>query len=130
MIIGMTRTVRAETRKDITVVKVEELAVNFLSSSQSLEEFYQNLSNRAKFGSVDPEYEYAIVDGDIKIPRLHWTTKSQELTQCANNSNMDGEGSEVLQYPNGDRPKLTHFRSDACYALIGGLGGLGRAIAR
>ena len=129
MIIGMIRTVRAETRKDITVVEIEDLAVTFPSSSQSLVKIYQNLSHRAKSGSIDPDYEYAIVDGDIKIPRLHWTTKSQELKECVSHSMINGDGSEVLQYPNGDRPRLTYFQSDACYALVGGLGGLGRVIA-
>ena len=129
MVIGMTRTLRAETRKDITVVEIEELAVTFPSSIQSLVRIYQNLSHRAKSGSIDPDYEYAIVDGDIMVPRLHWTTMSQELTECIKHSTIDGDGSEILQYPNGDRPKLTHFRSDACYALVGGLGGLGRVIA-
>ena len=60
---------------------------------------------------------------------FHWTTKSQELTECVKHSAIDGDGSEIFQYPNEDRPKLTHFRSDACYALIGGLRDLGRVIA-
>lgn len=129
MILGMTRTLRVETRKDITVVEIEDQAVTFPSSSQSLVKIYQNLSHRAKSGSIDPDYEYAIVDGDIKISRFHWTTRSQELTECVNHSTIDGDGSEICQYPNGGRAKLTQFRSDACYALVGGLGGLGRVIA-
>lgn len=129
MILGMTRTLRAETRKDITVVEIEDQAVTFPSSSHSLVEIYQNLTYRAKSGSIDPDYEYAIVDGDIKIPRFHWTTKSQELTEYVNYSSIDGDGSKILQYPKGSQPKLPHFRSDACYVLVGGLGGLGRVIA-
>ena len=42
---------------------------------------------------------------------------------------MDGDGSETLHYPNEVRPKLTIFRSDACYALVGELGGLSRVTA-
>ena len=129
MILGMTRTLRAEMRKDITVVEIEDQAVTFPSSSQSLVKIYQNLSYRAKSGSIDPDYEYAIVDGDIKISRLHWTTRSQELTECVKHSTIDGDGLGILQHSNGGRPKLTQFRSDACYALVGGLGGLGRVIA-
>ena len=129
MILGMTRTLRAETRKDITVVEIEDQVVTFPSSSQSLVRIYQSLNYRAKSGSLDPDYEYAIVDGDIKIPRLHWTTRNQEFTECFKHSTIDGDGSEILQHPNGRRPKLTRFRADACYALVGGLGGLGRVIA-
>ena len=76
MIIGMTRTVRAETRKDITVVETEDLPATFPWSSESLVKIYQNLNYRPKSGSSDPDYEYAIVDGDINIPRLQWTTES------------------------------------------------------
>lgn len=129
MILGMTRTLRAETRKDIIVVEIEDQAVSFPSSCQSLVKIYQNLGYRAKSGSVDPDYEYAIVDGGIKVSRLHWTTRSQELTGCVKQSTIDDVGLGNLQYPNGGGPKPTQFRSDACYALVGGLGGLGRVIA-
>lgn len=90
---------------------------------------YQNFSHRAKSGGIDPDYENTIVDDEIKLPRLYWTTKSQEPTEWIKYSTLDGDGSETLQYPNGDRSKLTHFRSDAYYALVGRLGGLGRVIA-
>lgn len=129
MILGMTRTLRAETRKDITLVELEDQPATYLSSSECLVKIYTNFSHRAKFGNTDPDYEYAIVDGDIKISRLHWTTKNQELAKCIDQSTIDENGPEILQCPNGRPPKLTKFRSDACYALVGGLGGLGRIIA-
>lgn len=130
MILGMARTLRAEMRKDITVVEIEDQAVTFPSSSRSIVKIYQNLCHQAKSGNIDPDYEYAIVDeGDIKIPRLHWTTRSQELTECVSHVTIEDAGSEVRHHPNGGPPKLIQFRSDACYALVGGLGGLGRVIA-
>ena len=129
MILGMMRTLRNETRKDITVVEIEDQDDTFPSSSHSLLKIYQNLSYPAKSASIDPDYEYAIVDGDIKISRLHWTTKSQELTECVKYSTVDDDYSRVVRVPNGGSPEHTQFRSDACYALVGGLGGLGRVIA-
>lgn len=130
LILGMARTLRTEARKDITVVEIEDQAVTFPSSSQSLLKIYQNLNHRPKSGiaDLDPDYEYAIVDGDIKIPRLHWTTTSRELAKCVNHLVID-DGSETLQNSNGGRPTHIQFRSEACYALAGGLGGLGRVIA-
>ena len=129
MILGMARTLRNEMRKDITVVEIDDRGITFASSSKLLVKIYQNLSYRPKSGNIDPDYEYAIVDGDIKISRLHWTSRSQELTECVSHVTIEGDGSEVRQYPNGGPPKLIQFRPDACYALIGGLGGLGRVIA-
>ena len=126
MILGMARTLRAELRKDITVVEIQDKAATFPSSSRTLVKIYQNLSHRAKAGTVDPDYEHAIVDGNIKIPRLHWTTRSQELTECVDHSTINEGGSQSLQASDKGPPRPIRFRSDACYVLVGGLGGLGR----
>ena len=129
MILGMTRTLRAELRKDITVVEIDVEPATFLSSSKSLVKIYQSLSYRTKNKLVDPDYEYAIVDGDIKIPRIHWTTGKKELSECASHSTTAESGSQSLQSPGEVPPAPIRFRSDACYLLVGGLGGLGRVIS-
>ena len=129
IILGMTRTLRAELRKDITVAEIDDEAATFSSSSQSLVKIYQNLNGRTKARTVDPDYEYAIVDGVIKIPRVHWTTRKEEQKALEYFSHSrDDRDSQSLQN-NGSSPKPTHFRSDACYLLVGGLGGLGRVIS-
>ena len=123
MTIGMARTLRAELRKDITVVEIDDEAATFLSSSQSLVIIYQNLIYRAKCGTVDPDYEYAIADGDIKVPRMHWTTGVEELSKCFDHLTTD------LQASNRGPLRSIRFRSDGCYLLAGGLGGLGRVVS-
>ena len=127
--LGMTRTLRAELRKDITVVEVDIEATTFLNSSESIVKIYQGLSNRAKDRFVDLDYEYAIVDGDIKIPRIHWTTGKKELSEFAVPLKAGDSGTQSLQIPNGGPLRPIHFRPDACYVLVGGLGGLGRVIS-
>ena len=129
MILGMTRTLRAELRKDITVVEMDDDAATFVSSSKSLVKIYQSLNGRAKTGTGDPDYEYAIVDGVVKIPRVHWKTRKeeQESSEYFGHS-KDDRGSQIIQ-TNGSSPKSNHFRSNACYLLVGGLGGLGRVIS-
>lgn len=129
MILGMARTLRAELRKDITVVEIDDEAATFLSSSKSLVKIYQNLSYRTKAGTVDPDYEYAIVDGDIKIPRIHWTTGKEELLECFSHLTTNESSSQSVQIPNGAQSTPIRFRFDACYLLVGGLGGLGRVIS-
>lgn len=129
MTLGMARTFRAELRKDITVVEIDVEAATFLSSSRSLVKIYQSLGYRAKSRNIDPDYEYAIVDGDIKIPRIHWTTGKEELSECVGHLTTDESGSQKLEIPNGDPSTPIRFRSDACYLLVGGLGGLGRVIS-
>lgn len=126
MILGLTRTLRAELRKDITTVEMNDEATTYTSSSQSLLNIYQGLGQRPKARDSDPDYEYAIVDGDIKIPRVHWTTVDEELAKLA----TDESSRQNLPTPYEGRPIPIHFRSDACYLLVGGLGGLGRVISR
>lgn len=129
MILGMIRTLRAELRKDIIVVEIDVETATFLSSSKSLVKIYQRLSYRSKARVVDPDYEHAIVNGDIKKPRIHWTTEKEELSECVSHVTTDENGSQSLQTPNGGLPKPIRFRSDAFYILVGELGGLGRVIS-
>lgn len=129
MTLGMARTLRAELRKDITVVEVDDNAATFLSSSQSLVKIYQNLGYRAKGASVDPDYEYAIVDGDIKVPRFHWTSGMEELPKCFDHLATVESGGQNIESLDGGPLSSVRFRSDACYLLAGGIGGLGRVIS-
>ena len=129
MILGLTRTLRAELRKDITVVEIDVDASPYDSSSKSLLKIYQDLGHRPKAKDVDPDYEYAVVDGDIKIPRLHWTDGDKELANCANQSTANEDNTQSPEASNADSSLPIRFQSDACYLLVGGIGGLGRVIA-
>lgn len=127
MVLGLTRTLRAELRKDITTVEIDVEANTFLSSSRSLLKIYQDLSHRPKLKNLDPDYEYAIVDGEIKIPRIHWTTGEKELSDCV--AQPSGDSLIDVQTNVTSPPTPIHFHSNASYLLVGGLGGLGRLIA-
>lgn len=129
MTLGMARTLRAELRRDLTVVEIDDDAAKLFSSSNLIVKIYQSLGCRTKARTVDPDYEYAIVDGDIKIPRIHGTTRKEELAECVGPLTTDEGGSQSLQIPNSGPPTPIRFRSDACYLLAGGLGGLGRVIS-
>lgn len=123
MILGLTRTLRAELRKDITVVEIDAETTSHVVSSQAILRIYQGLTHRSKAKDVDPDYEYAIIDGDIKIPRLHWTTGKSELSRCAESLSADQDKSRSLALTDHGSSLPIRFRSDACYLLVGGLGG-------
>ena len=129
MTLGMTRTLRAELRKDITVVEIDVDPATFLNSSQLLTRIYQSLGNRLKDKLVDPDYEYAIVDGVVKIPRIQWTTKAEELSKLNRGATSDENRSQILETANGASSAAVNYKPDACYLLVGGLGGLGRVIS-
>jgi hypothetical protein len=124
MIVGLTRTLRNELRKDITVVEVDAGFNPHDHSSEAILKIYKGLGNRPKSKDVDPDYEYAIIDEDVKIPRLHWTSLGDELHRSAKFF-----GSQSPATSNGSSKTPVTFRGDACYLLVGGIGGLGRAIA-
>ena len=129
MTIGMARTLRAEMKKDITVVEIPTESATFSNSSKLLVKIYQKLNYRTKSKFVDPDYEYAIMDEDIKISRMQWTTGENELSQCSRSLKAEDNGEPSPHDPNGGPRSPTSFRSDACYILVGGLGGLGRVIS-
>ena len=129
MTIGMTRTLRAELKKDITVVEIATDPSTFSSSCKSLLKIYKKLNFRAKSKFVDPDYEYVIVDGDIKVSRLHWTTGENEQSQYPTSLNTEENRMSSPSGPDGGSLLPIRFRSDACYILVGGLGGLGRVIS-
>lgn len=120
MILGLMRTLRVELRKDVTTVEVDD---EDLDAVKGILQIYQGLGKRLKSKDIDPDYEYAIINGKIKIPRLHWTTKAEVLACYNDISAADVNGDESSAVP-------ISFRSDACYFLVGGLGGLGREISR
>lgn len=129
MILGMMRTVRSEFRKDITVVELDAKRSTIGSSSKSLLQIYQGLSHRPRLRDLDPDYEFAIVDRNIKIPRLQWTTAEAESSNLASRSAVEESLSQYFKPSNGVGTACVHFRSDCCYLLVGGLGGLGRMIS-
>jgi hypothetical protein len=128
MILGLARTLRAELRKDLTVVEIDAGTTSHVVSSKALLRIYQELGHRLKVKDLDPDYEYAIIDGDIKIPRLHWTTRMEELSRCT--KLMENQNEPHSSAISDTCPAVPiSFRSDACYILVGGLGGLGRAVS-
>lgn len=130
MIIGLTRTLRTELSKDITSVELDTERTPYADLSKGLLKIYLNLGNRPKYKDMDPDYEYAIVDGEIKIPRLHWMTGEEETDQHPEHPAAIESGSRRDQRSRKSSTTPVHFRSDVCYLLVGGLGGLGREISR
>ncbi|GES58866.1 KR-domain-containing protein [Aspergillus terreus] len=124
LILGLMRTIRSEFKKDITTVELDPKRTMNVSLSKSLLKIYQDLRRRGKSKDLDPDYEYAIVDGEIKIPRLQWTTAEAEyahLASCPAEEDIGSQSSHMTA--------TVRFRPDCCYLLVGGLGGLGRMIS-
>ncbi|KAL4963771.1 KR-domain-containing protein [Aspergillus stella-maris] len=129
MILGLMRTVRSEFKKDITTVELDPKRTLNASLSKSLLKIYQGLSRRGKSKDLDCDYECAIVDGEIKVPRLQWTTAEAEYAHLAARPIEDGATSQGSSFTTATSPESIQFRPDCSYLLVGGLGGLGRMIS-
>ncbi|KAJ5995511.1 hypothetical protein N7481_002488 [Penicillium waksmanii] len=114
MILGLMRTIRSEFNKDITTVELDTKRTMNVSLSKSLLKIYKGLSRRTKSKDLDYDYEYAIVDGEIKIPRLQWTTAEAEYANLATHSAAHDVGSQ---------------NPSPITAMSGDWGGLGRMIS-
>ncbi|EXF77657.1 polyketide synthase [Colletotrichum fioriniae PJ7] len=113
MIQGTARTVRMENKADITLVEVDDISRSGNGISKALFNIVQSLPNRRKGGELDADFDYAIVDGKVQIPRMYWFGFSEP------------EISKALP----STKEAPMFREDVSYLLIGGFGGLGRSVA-
>ncbi|PKX88366.1 KR-domain-containing protein [Aspergillus novofumigatus IBT 16806] len=119
MILGLMRTIRSEFKKDITTVELDPKRTMNVSLSKSLLKIYEGLSRRSKSKDLDPDYEYAIVDGEIKIPRLQWTTAEAEYANLAARPAENDSGSQNFSPMTAMDPESVRWRT----------GGLGRMIS-
>ncbi|KAF9697666.1 hypothetical protein EKO04_003962 [Ascochyta lentis] len=115
MMIGLARTIRQEYNTDLTVVEVDAATLGRADFPSLILSLYRSLANRDRFGgTLNPDYEYAVIDGIVKVPRLHWFGLSDEASVAAA---AKGTLANAV------------FKEKSSYLLIGGLGGLGRAVA-
>ncbi|KAJ4419139.1 Type I Iterative PKS [Gnomoniopsis sp. IMI 355080] len=115
MIQGLARTVRIEHKADITLVEVDKQTTARGDFANPVWKIAQSLAGRRTGGHLDADYDYAIRDGVVKIPRMKWFSFKDTA--------VVGEGT----IPSS--PSTSMFKGDASYLLVGGFGGLGRSIA-
>ncbi|KAL8694269.1 MAG: hypothetical protein Q9218_001037 [Villophora microphyllina] len=69
-ILGAARTIRSELLLDFATVEIDK------ADEVTLEEL---IDVRSKEQEIDPDWEFAVVDGTINIPRYHWISVADEL---------------------------------------------------
>lgn len=113
MIQGLARTVRMEYKIDITLVEIDQASTARSDFAKPLWKICEGLDKRRKGGDVDADYDFAIMDGVVQIPRMQWFDfKDPMLSDSIPAS-----------------PTAPIFRQDVSYLLVGGFGGLGRSVA-
>lgn len=115
MIQGLARTIRIEHKTDITIVEVDSETTARGDFAKPIWAISQSLVRRRTGATFDPDFDYAIRDGLIEIPRMTWFSLEDTIL--------------VRENTIPTSPTAPLFRQEVSYLLVGGFGGLGHSIA-
>lgn len=115
MIQGLARTIRIEHKIDVTIVEVDNETTARGDFAEPIWAIAQSLIGRRAGATFDPDYDYAIRDGVVQIPRMRWFSLRDPTL--------------IRESMVPTSPTAPLFRSDVSYLLVGGFGGLGRSVA-
>ncbi|PWY91664.1 polyketide synthase [Aspergillus sclerotioniger CBS 115572] len=74
MILGLARTARNELGLDLFTVEVDSATPAVVAADLTANLLLRASSTECDSGVVDPDWEYAIANGEILVPRAHWQT--------------------------------------------------------
>ena len=75
LVFGMARTLRRELSIDFGTFEVDTVRPGVW---EALHDVFEKFQRRDKDSDLDPEYEYAWIDGVVKIGRFHWSRIVQQ----------------------------------------------------
>lgn len=76
MVLGLARSARQETGVGLFTVELDKLTP-ISDATRAVAQILMRINTRdVDFEHADPDYEFAISDGQVLIPRLHWQTIS------------------------------------------------------
>lgn len=81
MVLGLARTARNEISIPLFTVEVDSSTDRSTATQAVANILLRANSIHVNPENVDPDYEYAIVNGEILVPRLHWETMSKAFSQ-------------------------------------------------
>ncbi|KAK1621893.1 polyketide synthase [Colletotrichum phormii] len=74
MILGLARTARSELSAKLFTVEIDDRTLTSTATDLLARLLVRARSSQSYSESMDPDWEYAIVDGKVLVPRLHWQT--------------------------------------------------------
>ncbi|ORY60122.1 putative polyketide synthase [Pseudomassariella vexata] len=90
MVLGLARTARNEYSRDFFTIEVDNA-----TSPSTVTEAVANIVRRhsirpSSLNALDTDYEYAIVGGEILIPRFHWQTAACAIAEASEGKDHKG----------------------------------------
>ncbi|KAI0835188.1 putative polyketide synthase [Hypoxylon sp. FL0890] len=89
MMLGLARTARNELSVNLFTVEVDRATLPSAAAEAVAKILFGVKSLDIDHTSMDPDYEYAVVGGEILIPRLHWQTVPEAVTRHRKQENPD-----------------------------------------
>jgi hypothetical protein len=80
MSLGLARTARSELAIKIYTVEIDNKTPES-EVTNAVAQLLLHIQTVEPDGDMDPDWEYAIVEGETAVPRMHWQTVSQAFTQ-------------------------------------------------
>ena len=91
LILGLARTLRNELAVDFATLELDD--PDAAEAADAVCKVYRKFQHRSKDGDVGPDYEYALAEGAVHIPRFHWISVADGLEI----SPSDGDTTERLE---------------------------------
>lgn len=102
--LGLARTVRNEYSLELYTVELDQSTTVTRATEALIDIFCRASTSNLDLESMDHDYEYALVDGNVLIPRFHWQTMSSALSEVVQQETTDS----TLKHINMSTPGLLH----------------------
>ncbi|KAF5121795.1 Highly reducing polyketide synthase gloL [Metarhizium anisopliae] len=104
MVLGLVRTVRNERSLPFFTIEVDETTTSAVAAA-SAHAGSEQPNNRE---SIDPDYEYAIIKGEVLVPRLHRQTISEAFQSTQRGDDCETDDLTTDRHITMEMPGLLH----------------------
>ncbi|KAJ6441494.1 cytochrome p450 monooxygenase [Purpureocillium lavendulum] len=88
MTLGLARTARSELSTKLFTVEVDNKTDRFAAARCLLNILRRTHAPQLDAESMDPDWEYAVIDGQVLVPRMHWQTMGHAFEQTNAHSDL------------------------------------------
>ncbi|KAI1738583.1 putative polyketide synthase [Xylaria scruposa] len=108
MTLGLARTARNELSVNLITVEIDRATSTAVTAEKITRIMFRVRARESNSTSLNPDYEYAVADDEILIPRFHWQTMPDAVTHYRKQAGFDDQGLRRIQI---DTPGLLRTMS-------------------
>ena len=114
LILGLARTLRNELAVDFATLELDD--PGGAEAADAICKVYRKFQHRTKDGDVGPDYEYALAEGAVCIPRFHWISVADGLAI----SPSEGDTTKRLEIGKRGFLQSLHWVDQSSHAKLSG----------